>query len=166
MFLPSSIQILILHDLLSISSLSNLQILIHSWRHLQEYSPALYDIIVEIQHLITEERGAARIVRNAAAEQKRLEKRKAAELEDSSDDEDDSSDSASDSSLLETIEVLVKSTRSRGEPRSGSAEPWRSALTSVTNLKRPRRTPAPQASAAETAKDYGREYTQRKRGEK
>ncbi|KAJ7468882.1 hypothetical protein B0H11DRAFT_1920896 [Mycena galericulata] len=55
-----------------------------------------------IQDLINEEREASRIVRNAVAKQKRLEKRKAAELEDSSDDEGDSNDSVSRPRLWQT----------------------------------------------------------------
>ncbi|KAJ7478915.1 P-loop containing nucleoside triphosphate hydrolase protein [Mycena latifolia] len=134
MFLPSSIQTIILDNLLSISSLSDLQSLIRAWRHLEHHSSALYEVILDIQNEITEERELAREARNTAAREKRAEKRKAAVLEDSTEEEgDDEEDSdESDFSPPETIQLPAKSTRSRKETPSKSTGA-RKALASVTN---------------------------------
>ncbi|KAJ6601764.1 hypothetical protein DFH09DRAFT_1069316 [Mycena vulgaris] len=168
MFLPSSIQTSILDQLLFISSHSDLQSLVEVWRHHRDHSAALYQVIIKIQIQIKEEREVAREARNTAARRKRAAKRKADALKDSSDEDDEKEDEdsdESDSSLPETIELPPRSTRSR---RQGSAEPTgarpRTVLKTVTNLKRPRRAPAPQLSAAEAAQDYSRQYRSRERG--
>ncbi|KAJ6530729.1 hypothetical protein B0H19DRAFT_1082445 [Mycena capillaripes] len=103
MFLPFSIQTILLDKLLSISSLASLKILVHPWRHRETHCAALYKVILEIQADVTDERNEARIARNATARQKRARKRKLDDLSDFSDEEVSEEDSSieSDSSLPE-----------------------------------------------------------------
>ncbi|KAJ7633588.1 P-loop containing nucleoside triphosphate hydrolase protein, partial [Mycena polygramma] len=56
MFLPPTIQTVLLDQLLSISSLSSLQTIVSSWRHCATHSPALYDTIRDIQATVNEGR--------------------------------------------------------------------------------------------------------------
>jgi hypothetical protein len=49
MFLPTSIQTTLTDKLLSISSPSDLQALVKTWRHSEAHSSALYEVITEIQ---------------------------------------------------------------------------------------------------------------------
>lgn len=150
MFLPSSIQSLLLDNLLSISSLSILQAILKSWRHCKDHSAALYQVIIEIQTQIIDARELVREDRNTASRRKRAEKRKATAIEETSAEE--LTDHESDSSLPEHIELPPKSARA--------------VLKTVTNLKRPRRLARTQPSAAEVTMDYGRQYKPRERGRK
>ncbi|KAJ7815738.1 hypothetical protein B0H14DRAFT_2603166 [Mycena olivaceomarginata] len=89
MFFPPSIQIIVLDNLLRISSLADLQQFVNTWRHCDAHSPALYDAIVEIRAKIAEQREEARLARNAAARKTRAAKRKAAELSDDAEEEEE-----------------------------------------------------------------------------
>ncbi|KAJ6595392.1 hypothetical protein B0H10DRAFT_2232890 [Mycena sp. CBHHK59/15] len=168
MFLPSTFQNVLLDKMLSISSLSDLYSHTSTWCHREDHSAALYHVILTIKDDIMEDRRIAEAaVLKAATKQKRLKKRKAAEMEDSTDKEVDKSDvegDESDSSLPERIELPPKSTRSRN-PRSfaSSATRKRAALDTVTNLPQAWRARAPQVTAAEAAKEYSRQYKPRQR---
>jgi hypothetical protein len=163
MFLPSSIITIILDNLLSISSLPDLQSRVQNWHHREAHSAGLHKVIVAIETDIQKGCRVARDTKNAASRQKRAAKRKADELSDSSSDNCDNEISYdSDSSLPETIPLPARSTRSTKRlPTKSTTTAARPALKSVTNLKRSRR--APLLSVAQTVQEYGRNYKPRVR---
>ncbi|KAJ6622733.1 hypothetical protein B0H10DRAFT_1944348 [Mycena sp. CBHHK59/15] len=88
MFLPSTFQNVLLDKMLSISLLSDLYSHTSTWRHREDHSAALYQVILTIKDDIMEDRRIAEAsVLKAATKQKRLKKQKAAEMEDSTDEE-------------------------------------------------------------------------------
>ncbi|KAJ7867128.1 P-loop containing nucleoside triphosphate hydrolase protein [Mycena leptocephala] len=166
MFLPSSIQTVLLDTMLNITSLSHLKRLVRAWRHSEAHSATLYDVVLEVQRKIRGERDKARAARNAVARRKRAGKRKAAELSEDTDEEfaSEMDDIDSDSDLPENISLPAKSTRTQKSAQSNAANACtRTALQTVTNTKRPRRTVAPLSSAAKTAEEYRPQYKPRTR---
>ncbi|KAF8143044.1 hypothetical protein K438DRAFT_2111099 [Mycena galopus ATCC 62051] len=142
MFLTSTFQSAVLDKLLSISSLSDLDEIVLTWRHHDTHADALYRVILRIQSNIRAEREAAREARNHASRQKRAAKRKAEELVDTTDEEETEEetegDFGSDFSFPDTLALPPSSTRSR--PRVKSVD---SAVRNApTAAKRPRRVPA------------------------
>ncbi|KAJ7779224.1 hypothetical protein B0H16DRAFT_1838657 [Mycena metata] len=163
MFLSPSLQISILDKLLSMSSLSDFQSVVDTWRHRENHATALYEVIIGIQTKIQKKRDAVRLARNEAARQRRL-KRKRDEVEESTDEEpeDEECDEESDSSLPETVPLPPpRSQRPPRNPGASSGPRKRPVLNAVTNTRAGR---ALLLSAAETAQEYRRQYKPRQRG--
>ncbi|KAK6992369.1 hypothetical protein R3P38DRAFT_2570403, partial [Favolaschia claudopus] len=151
LFLPSSIQSTLLDKMLSISSLSDLQSTVHTWRHRDSHCMSLYQVILEIQTEIGVDRDEAREARNAAARAKRREKRKAEETED--DEEEADEDGEDDASENDEMDVS----------RNPSKKAKHTPLDDLTNTTKTRKKPEPQRSAALIAQEYGPGYKTRVR---
>ncbi|KAJ7098441.1 hypothetical protein C8R43DRAFT_1168127 [Mycena crocata] len=165
-FLPPSIHAILLTNILSITSLSELQSTIPTWRHRELHSAPLFDAIVKVQSEILKKRDLTRKIRNSAARQQAA-KRKADALEESStDSESEHSDPDSDPVFPETVPLPPKKSSTRhGRVSTSTGSRKRQTLEVVTNLDSTHRIRSgkTQPSAAEVAKDYGRAYKPRER---
>jgi regulator of protease activity HflC (stomatin/prohibitin superfamily) len=169
MFFPPSIQIIVLDNLLRISSLADLQQLVNTWRHCDAHSPALYDAIVEIRTKIAEQREEARLARNAAARKTRAAKRKAAELSDDAEEEEEEEEeeessevSASEGESDDIFPAMVPIPQKRRKSATGRKQP---ALKTVTNTKCARVALPSPLTLAKIAQDYCPQYKPRVRRE-
>ncbi|KAK6996217.1 p-loop containing nucleoside triphosphate hydrolase protein [Favolaschia claudopus] len=178
MFLSTSLRSSLLDKLLSIDSIDILNMHVRDWRHRTHHSNALYDIILDLQTEVRDDREAARKAQNAAARKKRVSKRKAAEVFDDEEEEeyeeegeqndeegDDEENQYSDSFFPETI--LIPSSRSTRASRSTAVidnESGRPALKSVTNTKRQRQEKPPPMGVAAIEKTFRPPYKARIRG--
>ncbi|KAF8189511.1 hypothetical protein K438DRAFT_2144149 [Mycena galopus ATCC 62051] len=88
MFLSSTFQSALLDKLLSISSLSDMDEIVLTWRHRDPHAAALFRVVLKIQSNILAEREVAREARNRASRQQRAAKRKAEEILDTTDEEE------------------------------------------------------------------------------
>ncbi|KAF8198225.1 hypothetical protein K438DRAFT_1584225 [Mycena galopus ATCC 62051] len=173
LFLPPSIQDVIIDHLLSLSSSAMLHPLLNQWHHQNTHTASLFDTITKLQTKITKEREEARDARNQMAREKcQANKRKAASESESEDRYEPESDAdvidreaeldshlnqahLSDNFEFPTPADLVPNRRSRPKKRQ--------ALDTVTNTG-PRHTRTAPQKMAEIAKDYGLQYRPRTRG--
>ncbi|KAJ7829581.1 hypothetical protein B0H14DRAFT_3465541 [Mycena olivaceomarginata] len=137
MFLSSTFQSALLDKLLWISSLSDMDEIVQTWRHRDTHAAALYRVILKIQSNIPAEREVAREARNHASRQKRAAKRKAEEIRNTTDEEETEGEDGSDFSFPDTRAPPRASARSR--PRAKSVDSG--AQDAPTAGKRPRRVP-------------------------
>ncbi|KAF7339867.1 p-loop containing nucleoside triphosphate hydrolase protein [Mycena venus] len=171
LFLPSTLQTVLLDKFLSINTESDLVSLVRSWQHRQRHTKFLFDSITKLQRQIRTDREAARLAKNAKAQATRNAKRKRI------DDNGDDGDLPSHRTRRKRIRRVVEDSAAEDEgedsdsyfpevllpKKTPSARPARTALGTVTNVPRTtkRRTKSPTHSAAETAAGYGPRYKPR-----
>ncbi|KAJ7874495.1 hypothetical protein B0H14DRAFT_2569180 [Mycena olivaceomarginata] len=184
LFFPTSLQTVILDNLLAVKSEPDLARLLDSWQHQRDHTHSLYLAINAIATAIRDQRDIERLDRNAKARETRRAKRKRAEGTDEDDDEEDTTvtsrrssrprkrallhisatdDEAedSDSALPETLPLPWVTPIARTRPRSGRTK---AVLQPVTNQpKAQRRAPSPLKKVAEVTQSYRPQYKPRVR---
>jgi hypothetical protein len=182
LFLPTTLQTIILDNLLSVKSEANLVPFLDSWRHRQDHTHSLYLAIDTITKDIRNQHKIEQLDRNAKARETRRAKRKRAEETDE-DEEDppvssrrssrprkrallnisatDDEAEDSDSALPETLPLPWVTPIARTRPRSGRIK---AVLQPVTNQpKAQRRAPSPLKKVAEVVQSYRPQYKPRVR---
>ena len=179
LFLPSTLQNILLDKLLSIKSISDLEPLLQHWYHRSEHTQSLYVNLVLFRNEIQENRDIDRLSKNSKSRETRKATRKRKRGQKATDDETDDDFSANPTTTLPSR----KSTRPRKRPAiiDEGSEDENSSESSVSSdipskpIARPRRplnslTNAPSRpkalipTAADVAKDYRPQYRPRQRG--